>query len=194
MFGHPRPDFHVPAHKQPQRLPAILSREDVGRLLNACPPTRHRLLLATTYAAGRRVGEVVALARAQRRALPAIETCRTAARGGHRDTCDTCGAVQLSHNSCRNRHCPKCQTLAPRSWRRCPIPRASWRSPTRRDVLTAVAPRGPTRSRPGSRASRLRRSLSAPHDPPRAEGHRAAALARRPVPRREDVSGARPPR
>jgi hypothetical protein len=56
-------------------------------------------------------------------------------------------------------------------------PRASWRSPTRRDLLTAVAPRGPTRSRPGSRASRLRRSLSAPHDPLRAEGHRSAAIA-----------------
>jgi len=52
------------------------------------------------------------LSRAQRRAMHAIETCRTAALGGHRDTCDTCGAVQISYNSCRNRHCPKCQTLA----------------------------------------------------------------------------------
>src|SRR6058998_2679595 len=57
-----------------------------------------------------------ALARAQRRALHAIETCRTAALGGHRDTCDTCGAVQISYNSCRNRHCPKCQTLAKQRW------------------------------------------------------------------------------
>ena len=56
------------------------------------------------------------LARAQRRALHAIETCRTAALGGHRDTCDTCGAVQISYNSCRNRHCPKCQTLAKERW------------------------------------------------------------------------------
>jgi hypothetical protein len=56
------------------------------------------------------------LARAQRRAMHAIETCRTAALGGHRDTCDTCGAVQLSYNSCRNRHCPKCQTLAKEQW------------------------------------------------------------------------------
>ena len=51
-----------------------------------------------------------------RRALHAIETCRTAALGGHRDTCDTCGAVQVSYNSCRNRHCPKCQTLAKERW------------------------------------------------------------------------------
>jgi hypothetical protein len=56
------------------------------------------------------------LSRAQRRALRAIETCRTAALGGHRDTCDTCGAVQISYNSCRNRHCPKCQTLAKVRW------------------------------------------------------------------------------
>src|SRR6266704_2037256 len=56
------------------------------------------------------------LARAQRRALYAIEMCRTAALGGHRDTCDTCGAVQISYHSCRNRHCPKCQTLAKERW------------------------------------------------------------------------------
>jgi len=56
------------------------------------------------------------LARAQRRTLYAIEMCRTAALGGHRDTCDTCGAVQISYNSCRNRHCPKCQTLAKERW------------------------------------------------------------------------------
>jgi hypothetical protein len=56
------------------------------------------------------------LARAPRRALYAIEMCRTAALGGHRDTCDTCGAVQISYNSCRNRHCPKCQTLAKERW------------------------------------------------------------------------------
>jgi hypothetical protein len=56
------------------------------------------------------------LSRAQRRAMHAIETCRTAALGGHRDTCDACGAVQISYNSCRNRHCPKCQTLAKERW------------------------------------------------------------------------------
>ena len=60
-LSHPRADFHVPAPKQPQKLPELLSREDVGRLLQACPHSRHRLLLATTYAAGLRVSEVVAL-------------------------------------------------------------------------------------------------------------------------------------
>ncbi len=57
-----------------------------------------------------------ALSRAQRRARRSIETCRPAALGGHQETCDTCGAVQISYNSCRNRHCPKCQTLAQVRW------------------------------------------------------------------------------
>jgi len=60
-LGHPRTDFHVPLPKQPQKLPELLSREDIWRLLNACTQPRHRLLLATTYAAGLRVSEVVAL-------------------------------------------------------------------------------------------------------------------------------------
>jgi len=53
--------FTVPAPKQPQKLPDLLSREDVWRLLRACAHPWHRLLLATTYAAGLRVSEVVAL-------------------------------------------------------------------------------------------------------------------------------------
>lgn len=56
------------------------------------------------------------LSRAQRQAMQGIETCRTAALGGHRETCDTCGAERLAYNSCRNRHCPKCQTLAKERW------------------------------------------------------------------------------
>jgi hypothetical protein len=56
------------------------------------------------------------LSRAQRRAMRAIEVCRTAALGGHRDTCDHCGAERIAYNSCRNRHCPKCQTLAKERW------------------------------------------------------------------------------
>src|SRR5947209_1662568 len=56
------------------------------------------------------------LSRAQRRAMRDVATCRTAALGGHRETCDTCGAERLAYNSCRNRHCPKCQTLAKERW------------------------------------------------------------------------------
>jgi site-specific recombinase XerD len=60
-LGHTKTDFHVPAPRQPQRLPEILSRADVWRLFEVCTHTWHRLLLATTYAAGLRVSEVVAL-------------------------------------------------------------------------------------------------------------------------------------
>ena len=42
--------------------------------------------------------------------------CRTAALGGHVDTCDACGTVQISYNSCRDRHCPKCQTTRQMEW------------------------------------------------------------------------------
>jgi len=56
------------------------------------------------------------LAPVQQRALRAIATCRTAALGGHRETCDHCGATRLTYNSCRNRHCPKCQTLTKERW------------------------------------------------------------------------------
>jgi hypothetical protein len=56
------------------------------------------------------------LTRGQHRALRAIASCRTAALGGHTDACDTCGALRISYNSCRNRHCPKCQTLAKERW------------------------------------------------------------------------------
>jgi site-specific recombinase XerD len=60
-LGREKTAFHVPAPKQPQKLPDILSREDVWRLLHACPHPRDRLVLATTYAGGLRVSEVVAL-------------------------------------------------------------------------------------------------------------------------------------
>jgi len=46
----------------------------------------------------------------------AIQDCRTAALGGHSDICDGCGFVKVSYNSCRNRHCPKCQTLTKERW------------------------------------------------------------------------------
>lgn len=50
------------------------------------------------------------------RAMRAIEICRTSELGGHVDTCDTCGATRISYNSCRNRHCPKCQFLRKEQW------------------------------------------------------------------------------
>jgi predicted RNA-binding Zn-ribbon protein involved in translation (DUF1610 family) len=54
----------------------------------------------------------------QRSVLQAIARCRTAALGGHVDRCDACGHQALSYNSCRNRHCPKCQAQARARWLR----------------------------------------------------------------------------
>lgn len=52
----------------------------------------------------------------QRRVMWDIENCRTAALGGHLDVCEACGHEQPSYNSCRNRHCPKCQSLSQARW------------------------------------------------------------------------------
>ena len=57
-----------------------------------------------------------ALSRPQRRAMAAIEQCRTAALGGHLYVCDHCGREHPLYNSCRNRHCPKCQGLDRAEW------------------------------------------------------------------------------
>lgn len=48
--------------------------------------------------------------------MNAIESCRTSKLGGHIDECDNCGHIRISYNSCRNRHCPKCQGLAKERW------------------------------------------------------------------------------
>lgn len=52
----------------------------------------------------------------QRRVMTAIEVCRTAALGGHLERCDQCGHERNCFNSCRDRHCPKCQSLARAQW------------------------------------------------------------------------------
>jgi hypothetical protein len=59
---------------------------------------------------------VTRLGTRQRRVLTDIEKCRTAALGGHLDQCTTCDYEHPSYNSCRNRHCPKCQALAQERW------------------------------------------------------------------------------
>jgi len=73
-----------------------------------------------------------ALGRAQRRAMSAIELCRTAALGGHVEQCDTCGHERITYNSCRHRACPKCQSLA----------RAHWLERRRAELLPALRAAG----------------------------------------------------
>ena len=56
------------------------------------------------------------LGRVERRVMAAIEACRTARLGGHVERCTECGLVRIASNSCRNRHCPKCQGAARAAW------------------------------------------------------------------------------
>jgi hypothetical protein len=53
---------------------------------------------------------------AQKRVMEAIESCRTAALGGHVSRCEDCAHIDVAYNSCRNRHCPKCQAAAAYDW------------------------------------------------------------------------------
>jgi hypothetical protein len=84
-----------------------------------CPatPTASGLEVATIVRAhGAAVRRQQALSREQRQALRAIAVCRTPALGGHVDVCTTCGLERPAYHSCRNRHCPKCQSLAQARW------------------------------------------------------------------------------
>lgn len=63
-----------------------------------------------------RAQNTASLSRGQRRVMSAIEQCRTMALGGHVEECDACGHQRIAYNSCRNRHCPKCQSLARAQW------------------------------------------------------------------------------
>jgi hypothetical protein len=65
---------------------------------------------------GYRATQAGHLSLAQLKVMSAIETCRTAALGGHVEGCDDCGHLRIAYNSCRNRHCPKCQGAAARAW------------------------------------------------------------------------------
>src|SRR5499427_7892744 len=56
------------------------------------------------------------LSLAQRRVMTAIEVCRNAALGGHVERCEDCAHTRIAYNSCRNRHCPKCQGPAAQAW------------------------------------------------------------------------------
>lgn len=68
------------------------------------------------HGAGFRAAQAGHLSLGQRKVMGAIEACRSAALGGHIEQCDDCGQVRIAYNSCRNRHCPKCQGLTRAQW------------------------------------------------------------------------------
>jgi hypothetical protein len=65
---------------------------------------------------GQEYREKNALNAGQYKVMKRVEICRTAALGGHVEACDHCGHTQNAYNSCRDRHCPKCQTLVKEKW------------------------------------------------------------------------------
>jgi hypothetical protein len=80
-------------------------------------PAGRRLELADIFRAhGERFRATHRLCAQQHRVMRAIEACRTPLLGAQAVQCDRCGAVELRLHSCRNRHCPKCQTLAKERW------------------------------------------------------------------------------
>ena len=122
------------------------------------------------------------LSREQRQALRAIAVCRTPALGGHVDVCTTCGLERAAYHSCRNRHCPKCQSLAQARWisqrmaRRPPTPTTSTSSSRSRP------PSVRSRWRNGARCSRSSagRGPDPAHARARWEAARRAARHHRP--------------
>jgi Transposase zinc-binding domain/Putative transposase len=68
------------------------------------------------HGAGWRAANEAHLSLPQRRVMTAIEICRTAALGGHVERCEDCAHTRIAYNSCRNRHCPKCQWMAAQAW------------------------------------------------------------------------------
>jgi hypothetical protein len=83
----------------------------------ACNGSRAHLEVAEVFARfGERYLEDHHPSADQRKVMRAIERCRTAALGGHLDVCRTCGYERPAYNSCRNRHCPKCQPLVQHRW------------------------------------------------------------------------------
>jgi hypothetical protein len=68
------------------------------------------------HGAAYRTEQAGSVSRGQRRVMAAIEACRTATLGGHVEQCENCHEIRIAYNSCRNRHCPKCQGLARAQW------------------------------------------------------------------------------
>ncbi len=84
---------------------------------HAAPATRPALEVADILRErGDAYGETHLLSAQQQRVVDALVNCRTAVLGGFKAECDHCGAVTIQYASCRNRHCPKCQTLSQTRW------------------------------------------------------------------------------
>ena len=86
----------------------------VGPLAQACRPCHELADIFRLYGPAYRQAHRLPVH--HHRVMRAIEVCRTAALRGHVDECDSCGHPRIAYNSCRDRHCPKCQSSAQRRW------------------------------------------------------------------------------
>ena len=84
---------------------------------HAAPATRSIELADILAAHGEAFLRSHPLPSRHRKVIGRITACRTAALGGHVKSCDDCGYERYLYHSCRNRHCPKCQTQAKEAWR-----------------------------------------------------------------------------
>ena len=131
------------------------------------------------------------LAWAHRKVLDAIVRCRTAALGGHRDKCVRCGHLTISYNSCRNRHCPKCQGNARAKWL---AARAAELLPVPYFHIVFTLPHELSRSGPPEQAAALRSAL--PHQcrfTARTSTRSQASGSGHRIPRRAPYMGTEPP-
>ena len=80
------------------------------------PPALEVAEIFRDHGPGWRQANAGHVSRGQLKVMAAIESCRTAALGGHVARCETCAHTHIAYNSCRNRHCPKCQAAAAKQW------------------------------------------------------------------------------
>jgi Putative transposase/Transposase zinc-binding domain len=90
-------------HRVRQTAESVATSLEVADIFRAAGPTY-------------RAAHAGHLSLTQLKVMTAIENCRTAAMGGHVEACEDCGHWRIAYNSCRNRHCPKCQGAAARTW------------------------------------------------------------------------------
>src|SRR5262252_1662104 len=95
--------------------PTADGRQRSRRLIRVRPPLEVADIFRI-HGPGWRAANAGHVSLAQLKVMSAIETCRTAALGGHIEGCEDCGHRRVASNSCRNRHCPKCQGAAAREW------------------------------------------------------------------------------
>lgn len=91
-------------------------RLEISKIRSAQPESQPRYEVADVLNISGSKLENLAINSWQVRTLFALKKCRTPALGGHIDACDECGNISISYNSCRNRHCPKCQGKNREKW------------------------------------------------------------------------------